>query len=159
MKNTLLAVLFLATGGFAVAQSRHQTPPAQVRQSFQRDFPGANDARWSQSGNQWHANFNDRSSEDRGQMVAHYDGNGRHIDSHIPYATQDVPQPVYSSARNRYHDDHMEFTRIEHPSRGDYFEVRGHVRGRIRTTFYDERGHERRYEDRHPNGWRYDDRH
>ncbi|HVS98185.1 MAG TPA: hypothetical protein VHE54_16935 [Puia sp.] len=149
MKNTLLAILLLATGEFALAQGRHQAPPTRVRQSFQRDFPGASDTRWSQSGNQWHANFTDRSPEDRGEMVAYYDGNGRHIDSHIPYAQQDVPQPVYSSARKRYHDDRMEFTRVEHPTRGDYFEVRARVHGKIRTSYYDENGHERHYYNRH----------
>jgi len=149
MKSILLALLVLATGNFAVAQYRHREAPAQVRESFQRDFPGVSSVQWSVSGNQWSASFTDRSAEDRGEMVAHYDRNGRHMDSYVPYARNDVPQPVYNSARNRYHNDNVQFTWVEHPRRGDYFRVRGRVKGRMRTSYYDENGRERHYDDSH----------
>lgn len=145
----MLAILFLATGSFAIAQDYHRNAPENVRQSFQRDFPDANNARWSRSNSQWHAKFDDRGSQDRGEMVAHYDQNGRYIDSHIPYASEDVPAPVYSSVQRRYRNHHMNFTRIENPNQGDFFQVHVNLGGRTRTSYYDEAGHERQYHDQH----------
>ena len=146
----MLAILFIATSNFAIAQDNHRNAPENVRQNFHRDFPDANNARWSRNNGQWHANFDDRSSEDRGEMVAHYDRNGRYIDSHIPYARQDVPTPVYNSAHRRYsHQNNLNFIRIENPGMGDLFQVRVNINGRTRTSYYDENGRARQYNDRH----------
>ena len=149
MKNAMLTVVIFAAANFANAQEHNRNPPATINQSFHKDYPEAGNATWSHSNNEWHANFNDRSAEDRGEMVAHYDQSGRHIDSHVPYARQDVPAPVYNSARKRYQDDNERYTRIEHPTKGDFFEVRGRVHGKARTSYYDEQGRERNYDDRH----------
>lgn len=149
MKITLLAALFVVAGEVAVGQDNYRHAPERVRQSFSSNFPDARDARWTHSGNQWSARFDDRSDQDRGEMVAHFDEHGRYIDSHIPYAETDVPQPVYESARRRYHRGHMQVTMIDHPSRPDVFQVRGRVDGRRRTSYYDEHGRERDYRDRH----------
>src|SRR5690348_15339064 len=92
-----LFVIMLATGSqLAVAQrgNEAQHVPTTVQHNFQRQFPQAQDTRWSRSGNEWNASFTDHSPSDRGEMVAHYNRNGRHLDSHIPYDRNDVPQPV-----------------------------------------------------------------
>lgn len=137
-----------AACGLASAQTAHRAAPEQVRQSFSRNFPQAGDAHWSHSGGRWNATFDDRSSEDRGEMVAHFDEHGRYIESHIPYAEGDVPHDVNESARKRYRHGHYHVTMIDHPSRTDVYEVRGEINGRQRTTYYDERGRERSYNGR-----------
>jgi hypothetical protein len=149
MKYILLALLSFAIGGFAAAQTTHRNAPERVRQAFSHNFPDAADARWSHSGTQWSATFDDRSSEDRGEMVAHFDENGRYIDSHIPYAENDVPQRVYESAKKRYHKSHVHVTMIDRPSHPDVFEVSGQVDGKRQTTYYDEEGRVHSYNDRH----------
>ena len=149
MKNTLLVLLYLAMGEFGMAQRAHHNAPERVRQAFTRNFPDAGDARWSHSGTQWSATFDDRGGQDRGEMVAHFDNDGRYIDSHIPYAESDVPQPVFESARRRYHKSRIHVSMIDHPSRPDVFEVRGRVNGRQRISYYDERGRVRSYSDHH----------
>lgn len=148
MKNTLLAITFALTGGSVVAQTHQHVAPERVRQSFSKNFPEAGNERWTHSGGQWNATFDDRSSEDRGEMVAHFDVNGHYIESHIPYAEGDVPQAVDESARRRYHHGHYRVTMIDHPSRPDVYAVRGEVNGRQRTSYYDERGRERSYNGR-----------
>lgn len=149
MKNTLLAIGFALLGDVASAQSSHHTAPEQVRQSFGRNFPQASDAHWTHSGGQWNATFDDRSSEDRGEMVAHFREDGRYVESHIPYAESDVPHDVNESARRRYRHGHYHVTMIDHPSRPDVYEVRGEVNGRQRTSYYDEHGRERSRNGRH----------
>lgn len=143
MKKTTLAILCALAGNFAVAQDTHHRAPERVRQSFSNSFPDARDARWTHSGGHWNATFEDRSSQDRGEMVAHFDDEGRYVDSYIPYAQTDVPQPVAETARRRWPHGHFHVTMIDHPSRPDLYQVQGEVNGRRRTYYYDEEGHER----------------
>jgi hypothetical protein len=145
MKNTLLAILFALMAELATAQTAHHAAPERVRQSFSRNFPEARDAHWSHTGGRWNATFDDRSSQDRGEMVAHFDEHGGYIESQIPYAENDVPRAVDESARKRYHHGRYHVTMIDHPSRPDVYEVRGDVNGRRRISYYDERGRERSY--------------
>lgn len=143
MKNIALAIVCALAGNLAIAQSTHHRAPERVRQSFSRNFPDAGDARWTYSGGHWNAAFEDRSSQDRGEMVAHFDPEGRYVDSDVPYAESDVPQPVAETARKRYSQGHFHVTMIDRPSRPDLYEVRGQENGRTRTHYYDERGQER----------------
>jgi hypothetical protein len=150
MKNTMLVLLFMAGANFAISQGNHRKAPDNVRQSFHNDFPDAGDARWSQNNGQWHANFNDRGPQDRGEMIAHYDRNGHYLQSRVPYARQDVPTPVYEGARRKYGRNRtLNFIRIERPGFGDFFQVRVNINGRTRTSYYDEGGRTRNYDDRH----------
>ena len=139
MKSTLLAILFALVGDLAFGQSTHRHAPERVRQAFGQHFPEAKDAHWAYNGGHWNATFDDRSGEDRGEMVAHFDAHGRYIDSDIPYAEGDVPQPVMENARKHYHG-HFHVTRVDHPSGPDVYQVRGTVNGRSRTYYYDEQG-------------------
>jgi hypothetical protein len=147
MKRTILAMAFLLAGSMLFAQQGHHQAPERVRQSFQRDYPNAANSRWSMSNGEWHANFTDRSDNDRGEMVAHYDRYGRHIDSHIPYAQNDVPAPVMERARARYHDArYYRYTRVERGGRNeDLFKIEVNLGGRTRTSYVDEQGHDRAY--------------
>lgn len=151
MKKSFLVLLLLVPAGLLVAQSRSRQAPEPIQQSFHKDYPDAGNPRWSQSNGEWHADFTDRSSDDRGEMVAHYGRNGRHIDSHIPYNREDVPAPVLEKAKRHYHGGrNYRFTQIERPGENNaLFQVRVNLNGRDRTTYLDENGRSREYQDRH----------
>lgn len=143
MKNTVLVILCALGGNFAIAQTTHHRAPERVRQSFSQNFHEDGQPRWSYSGGHWNATFEDRSSQDRGEMVAHFDADGRYVDSDIPYAESDVPSQVAETARRRYPHGHYHVTMIDHPSRPDLYRVQGDENGRRRTYYIDEQGHER----------------
>lgn len=152
MMKTLLLVLLVAGCQCAMAQRTNdkQQVPRNVQHNFQRDYPQASDTRWSTSGNEYHADFTDRSPNDRGEMVAHYDRNGRHIDSHIPYDPNDVPSSVVNHVQKRYPGsrDHN-YTRIERPGASPLFQVSMSINGKHTNKYVDDRGQERNYQDHH----------
>ena len=51
--------------------------PIPVRQSFQRDHPNADNARWTENNNQWHASYRDGMNRN---IDAYYDQNGKSWD-------------------------------------------------------------------------------
>ncbi len=143
-KLSFFAFLFLSAGAGSYAQEGRDHAPAPVQRAFQRDYPEARAAHWSSTHGQWHANFNDHSPSDRGEMVAHYDQRGRHIDSHIRYDPYDVPSPVVEWARRRYpHARDYSYTRIERPSGQPLFEVHLDLGGQGRTVYMDDHGREK----------------
>ena len=149
-KGLVMAFICLATASQSIAQeSRHHTPAA-VQHAFQRDYPEARDPQWSSTNGQWSANFTDHSQYDRGEMVAHYDRSGHHVDSHIPYDRGDVPQVVIERAQRNYPDaGDYNYTRIERPGGQPLFQVSLRTHGRRRTMYLDDNGRERRYYDHH----------
>ena len=151
MKRVIfLSLISLATACQVIAQEGRHHAPSAVRHSFQRDYPEAGNAQWSQNNGQWSASFTDRSPDDRGEMVAHYDRYGSHVDSHIPYDRNDVPQAVVERTRSRYPDARDEnYTRIERPRGEALFQVNLHERGRHRRIYMDDNGRERKYYDQH----------
>jgi len=148
-----LLIVFLAAGS-QVALAQHgnddQHVPHSIQQRFQKDYPEARDAHWSSSRNEWHADFTDHSRYDRGEMVAHYDRSGRHIDSHIPYDRNDVPSPVVQHVEKRYpgSSDHS-YTRIERPGGQPLFQVNMNLNGKRTNKYVDDHGRERPYQDHH----------
>lgn len=149
-KLKFLTVIALAIGGPSVAQESHHHVPAAVQHSFQRDYPQAGDAQWSETNGQWNASFTDHSQADMGEMVAHYDRTGHHVDSRIPYDRGDVPQAVVEQTQRRYpgaSDDN--YTRIERPGGQPLFQVSLRTHGRRHTMYVDDKGRERKYTDRH----------
>jgi hypothetical protein len=155
MKKIVFAFVILAIGriGFAQnhrGQQQQQQPPTNVQRSFQRDYPQANDTRWSRNGNQWNANFTDRSPNDNGAMSSHYDHNGRHLDSHIPYDRNDVPSNIRERMERRYpHGRDYRYTRIEDYGGQPLFQIHLNIGGQPKTMYVDEQGRERSYNDRH----------
>lgn len=152
MKKMLFVVAALGIGRMAHGQDHRsqQQVPTNVQRSFQRDYPQASDTRWSRNGSQWNANFIDRSPSDNGEMVSHYDHNGRHLDSHIPYNRNDVPSMVRDRMEKRYpHGRDYRYTRIEQYRGQPLFQVRLNIGGQQKTTYVDDQGRERVYHDRH----------
>jgi hypothetical protein len=150
MKKTLfIVILSVAICGAGIAQDRDRQVPSSVQHAFQRDYPDAREPHWTSDHGQWHADFDDHSRYDRGEMVAHYDRYGRHIDSHIPYDPNDVPRPVMERMHRRYHARDYYFERIERPHAEPLFRVNLSLDGGQKTVYMDEYGHERMHSDRH----------
>ena len=149
-KGILSALLLLAFAGSLAAQGRHHQAPAAVQHSFHRDYPEARDPQWSSSNSHWSAEFTDHSRYDRGEMVAHYDQNGHHVDSHIPYDRNDVPPAVVQQTERNYPSARdYNYTRIESPGRQPLFQVSLNLRGSNKTLYVDDNGRKRQYHDRH----------
>ncbi len=148
MKKVIL--LFLSAFTFLLTFSQNgYNPPDNVRQGFQRQYPQSQATQWSHEGGNWNVNFEDR-DHGNGESTAHFDGAGRHIDTHIPYDNHDVPGPVMDRMRNHYPgSDDYAFTRIERDDDRGVFQVHFRHRKRYRTIYMDERGREREYHDRH----------
>ncbi|HLZ86117.1 MAG TPA: hypothetical protein VKQ52_02700 [Puia sp.] len=149
--NKFLLFLLLLSGEAVLAQhGGDQSVPRSVQRNFQRDYPEAGDARWSSSGKEWHADFTDHSRYDRGEMVAHYDQTGRHVDSHIPYDRNDVPNPVIHHVERKYPGgSDYSYTRIERPGAQAVFQVGLSLNGRHTNKYVDDQGRERSYQDHH----------
>ncbi len=149
-RGILFALLFLAFAGSLAAQDRDRQAPRAIQQAFHRNYPEARDPQWSSSHGQWSADFTDGSRYDRGEMVAHYDQNGHHVDSHIPYDRNDVPPVVIQRTERNYPGaSDYNYTRIESPGRQPLFQVRLNQRGSNKTLYFDDNGRERQYHDRH----------
>ncbi len=150
MKSLIILSFLIAVLVSARAQYGNRQVPGPVSQSFQRQYPDAHDPQWHQQHHQWHARFNDRGPEDRGEMEAHYDPYGRPIDSHIRYDERDVPPPVMRWPHHRYHHGGgYQFTRIERPQGEPLFQVSVNFGGRSHVSYVDEQGRGRDYNDRH----------
>jgi hypothetical protein len=149
-KVMFFILIFLAVAGPLIAQEGRHHVPSAVRNSFQRDYPEARDAQWSSANGQWSASFTDHSQYDRGEMVAHYDQSGYHVDSHIPYDRNDVPQAVVERTQRSYPGaDEGSYTRIERRGAQPLFQVNLRVHGKSRRMYVDDNGRERKYYDRH----------
>ena len=148
-----LFVVLLATSTQLVMAQRGneaQRVPPTVQHNFQQQYPQAADTRWTHSGNEWHANFTDHSPSDRGEMVAHYDHNGRHVDSHIPYDRNDVPPSVVNHVERHYPgSSDQSYTRIERPGSQPLFQVSLNIKGKHTNRYVDDHGREREYQDHH----------
>jgi hypothetical protein len=148
-----LLILPLLVAGLPVLAQRDrgdQPVPNSVKHNFQRDYPDAGAPRWSHTGSEWHADFDDHSKYDRGEMVAHYGQDGHHIDSHIPYDRNDVPSPVIHHVEKRYPGaNDATYTQIERPGARPLFQVSLNLNGRRTNKYVDSQGGERSYPDHH----------
>jgi len=83
-------------------------------------------------------------------MVAHYDRNGHHLDSHIPYNRNDVPPAVVEKAQKNYPGGrNYNYTRIEHPGQQPLFQISLNLGGSNKTLYVDDHGREKKYNDHH----------
>jgi hypothetical protein len=147
MKKILIAGVSLLLVKFSFSQDRHQ-PPSTVRESFQKEYPHSQPSQWNHSSAGWSVSFEDRDN-DNGEVTAHFDTRGRHLDTHVRYDSHDVPNPVAKSINDRYPGaEGYRYTHIERQHAPDLYEVRFKHKGRNRTTYLDENGREAHY-----NGW------
>jgi hypothetical protein len=151
MKKVLFFTLIsFAVAGPLIAQDNRHQAPATVQQSFQKDYPDARNPQWSSTNGQWSASFTDHSQQDQGEMVAHYDQSGHHVDSQIPYDRSDVPQAVVQKTQSSYPGATGDnYTRIERPGGQPLYQVNLHVQGKSWTMYVDEKGQEKKYSGHH----------
>lgn len=156
MKKTFLALLLLSSTAM-FAQNGRTNPadrsqpsnhaPAKIQQSFQKDNPNTNDARWSEGNNQWHANYKDNNNRN---VDAYYDRNGLRKDTHTTLDKRDVPQNVDSRVNGRYNaNGNYNVARIDRPNDQPLFQIKIQRGGSARTVYMDEQGREKRYNDHH----------
>lgn len=129
---------------FAFPQ-RHSTPPESVRQSFTKEYPKSAPTHWNRSGTVWSATFEDRDN-DNGEATAHFDAQGRYMDTHVLYDNHDVPAPVTENINKQYPgSDHQKYTRIDRPRNGDLYQVNLKHQGKSKTLYVDDKGQETHY--------------
>ena len=150
MKKFILMICLLAATCVLKAQDHYQGPPQNVQDAYRNDYPQTDPPAWHQVNGQWRADFRDRGPEDRGEMQAFYDRDGRRIDSHVPYDLRDVPQPIMDRHRVLYQSRRVYgATQIIGPDLHAVFQIRFRDGKRFRRAYYDQDGHDARYEDRH----------
>ena len=123
-------------------------PPTRVQETFRRENPNAENARWIQANNEWNVTYSDRQHNNHNAQ-AYYDKNGRHIDSHIAWDRNQVPAAVDNRVYSRYHTRDYKVYRIERHNNTSLFQLILNIAGKPKTIYTDERGNEVRYKDRH----------
>lgn len=147
MKYSLLT--FICGFGFYMAFSQNESvPPSNVRESFVKEYPNSQSPGWTHNSQGWTVNFEDKDHND-GEVVAHFDPRGRHLDSYIPYADGDVPNPVLKRLHSRYPGaEGYEYTRIDRDGRPDLYRVQVRNHSRTHILYVDEKGRDREYQNR-----------
>ena len=148
MKKYMITALFGLGVIFAFSQNGYN-PPDNVRRSFQKEYPQSQPTRWYQSNASWNVDFEDR-DHNNGEVTAHFNSNGRHIDTHVPYDNHDVPAPVVENLNRNYPGaNNYEYTRIDRPGESGVYQVNLNHRGKRKTVYMDNRGYKRDYRDNH----------
>jgi hypothetical protein len=147
MKKSASIILCLVI--FSAAISQEGRPPARVRESFRKMYPQSQPRTWHHENSGWSVIFEDRDN-DNGEVTAHFDSRGRHVDTHVYYSGEDVPGLVIDHMHQRYSGaDNYQFTHIERHRGGDLYQVHFRHKQRSRTVYLDDRGDEKQYHDRH----------
>jgi hypothetical protein len=148
MKRSLFTILF----GFGVVfgfSQHYNTPPKNVSQSFQKEYPHSQASQWDQSNDEWSVSFKDK-DHDNGEATAYFDASGRHVDTHIPYDKHDVPSSVKNHVQHSYGGwDKYDYTRIDHAGEKSVYKTKVKHKNHEKTIYMDNGGHEREYQDKH----------
>ena len=144
MKRILVALLFLSSTAFAQDRDRN-TPPNNIRNSFDRDHASPQGAQWQKNNRNWHANFRDNNNR---KVDAYYDNRGNRIATHREIERTDIPRSVDMRVRDRFHTgDNYQVTRIERPNAQPLFGISLQLGSGSRTVYMDAQGRERQYHD------------
>jgi hypothetical protein len=149
MKKIFISMIMLPGALVCFSQQRNH-PPENARKSFQQQYPNTQPTQWQQSGRGWSADFDDRTEHGYGEATAHFDKNGRHIDTHITFDSKDVPQEVMTHLHDKYPGSrNYEFTRIQGHDDKEYYRVHFRHKKKDRIIYTDRMGHEERFHDNH----------
>ena len=144
MKKYFIALLFGVVVSFAFPQSSHH-PPRAVSESFQKEYPHSTPSHWSHSATGWSVDFDDKDF-DNGEVTAHFDSRGKHLETQIPYDDGDVPAPVKDNLRKQYPgSDHYEYTRIDRPGNKPVYKARFMHENKYKSTYVDQNGERQNY--------------
>lgn len=121
--------------------------PATVLQSFHRDNPNVNNENWSQSNNQWRANYNDDQNRN---VDLYYDRNGIKGDKHTAWDNKDIPLNIDGRVNSTYHaNGNYKAVRIDRPNNSALYQIKIQNGGKDRIVYLDEQGKKRKYNDHH----------
>jgi hypothetical protein len=144
MKKILMTILSGVMVSFAFPQSGHH-PPRAVSESFQKEYPHSKPSRWTHSTTGWSVEFEDKDF-DNGEVTAHFDSRGRHMDTQIPYDDGDVPAMVKDNLHKRYPgSDHYEYTRIDRDGDKPLYKAKFIHKKKYKTMYVDQQGEHRNY--------------
>jgi hypothetical protein len=148
MKKFLITISGILCVFFAFSQD-NRNPPETVRKSFQNEYPRSKPGQWSQSGGSWNVSFNDK-DHNNGEVTAHFDGNGSHTDTYVPYNRKDVPAPVMDNVKSKYSGSgSSQFTRIDRSGGNSVYQVNLKSKKEQKTVYMDEKGQETNYHGGH----------
>ena len=148
MKRSLFTTFFGLAVVVGFAQHNY-TPPGNVSQSFQKEYPKSHASQWSKANDGWIVSFKDK-DHNNGEATAYFDASGRHIETHIPYARHDVPAPVRKHVQYSYGDsDRYDYTRIDHYGKKTVYKTQVKYKNRNKTIYMDNDGHEKEYQEKH----------
>jgi hypothetical protein len=144
MKKYLMIFLFGVIASFAFPQAGHH-PPKAVSESFQKEYPHSSPSHWTHSTTGWSVEFEDKDF-DNGEVTAHFDSRGRHLETQIPYDDGDVPSAVKDNLHKRYPgSDHYEYTRIDRPGNKPLYKARFMHKKKYTSEYVDQEGGHRNY--------------
>jgi len=130
------------TNGNQHRDDRNTQVPENVQQSFQKDYPNAQNPEWNNTNGQWHGTYKDQNSRN---VETYYYSNGQRIDTHLTYNQDELPSKVRNRANKRYHSNYNTY-RIDRPNSQPIYQVRSQDGN---TIYMDENGRKRIYRDRH----------
>jgi hypothetical protein len=148
MKRSLITMLLGIFVVFGFSQNNH-TPPKNVSQSFQKEYPQSQPSQWNQSNDGWNVSFKDK-DHNNGAATAYFGASGKHIDTHIPYDSHDVPSKVKKHMQKSYGgSDTYAYTRIDHSGEKSVYKTQVKHKNQDKTIYMDNGGHEKDYQDKH----------
>jgi len=116
--------------------------PDKVQHSFQQDYPNAQKTRWDNTNGKWHATYKD---QDNRNADTYYNTDAQRIDTHTAYKQDELPSKVQENANKKYHSKYNTY-RIDRPNSQPLYQIKLQSGS---TTYMDENGRKRKYEDRH----------
>jgi len=118
--------------------------PAKVRESFQRDYPGAINVRWTKCRGDWTATFRNRLF----MSTAVYHANGDRRDTRTPITRNELPRNVFDSVFKRRPENRLDdVIKIEIPNKvKEIFRVKNIVEGKAEYLYFNSEGVPVKYE-------------
>ncbi|HEU0064773.1 MAG TPA: hypothetical protein VFQ58_07070 [Flavisolibacter sp.] len=94
--------------------------PTNVRYSFQRDYPSANNVMWQQSSDWWHASYMNNGQA----MNTYYNSAGQTFNVALPVMETQVPADVVTKISGMYGPSVYDITRVKGENNEDDYIVR-----------------------------------
>jgi len=94
--------------------------PTNVRYSFQRDYPSANNVIWQQSSDWWHASYMNNGQA----MNTYYNSAGQTFNVALPVMETQVPADVVTKVSSMYGPSVYDITRVKGENNEDDYIVR-----------------------------------
>jgi hypothetical protein len=118
--------------------------PAKVRESFARDYPGAQNVTWSKYRGDWTATFRNGIST----STAVYHANGERRDTRTPVTRQELPRTIFDDIfKRRPQSQPEEVIKVDLPEKNRHlYRIKEILDGRAKYYFVDNNGKEVTYD-------------